>query len=420
MTKADNTLISEGLALSKRMYDYFYEPSRNQFAARYPSSDTTSPDNGYYVWPVAVAVEAIVEAERNAPGQFTQMLDDGLAAMEVYWSKEFGAYCAWHDYPGNDDIYYDDNAQIAIAQIGAYEVTENITYLNRAIAVVKFILTGWDDTDSPGGVLWHRGTSPTAERNACSTAETATACLRLAQIKEGVPADLSASCIDLGEKATVWLLKKLQDKDGLIRDGLSWRDGSWQVNPMKWTYNTGSTLSALSLLYKMKPSSDIRRMAIGLATSAIDASKALFDLTVANPETRYWWDSTFFSQLLVEGLVLFIEVFDQEALGDQRLDQKLAEKVRNEVIRQTLYVKEFLRDDVDGLYFRSLRLYTIGQAQLDSYRKLTGDRGRQLEADAGERENGQGDVAQRRLVKTILGSGGVARGMLLAGSLLSS
>ncbi|KAI9798356.1 MAG: hypothetical protein M1835_000019 [Candelina submexicana] len=398
MASTDDSVSREGLALTKRMFNYFYEPAKNQFAAKYPSSDTTTPDNGYFVWPVAVAVEAIVEAERIAPGQYTQMLDDGLAAIELYWSKEFSAYCSWHDYPGNDDIYYveeDDNAQIAIAQIGAYEVTRNQTYLDRAITVVKFLLTGWDDTGgSPGGIRWHRGISPTAERNACSTAEAATACLRLSQIKEGVPADLSASCIDLGEKATTWLLKTLQDNDGLVRDGLSWRDGSWHINPTKWTYNTGSTLSALSLLYRLKPSSDIRRNAIELATPAIDASKALFDRTVANPETRYWWDSTFFSQLLVEGLVLFLEVFDQEALGDQRLNQKLAADVRNEVIRQTLYVKEFLRDEVDGLYFRSLRLYTIGQDQLESYRKLTGDRGRQLEADAGERENGQGKVAE--------------------------
>lgn len=71
-------------------------------------------------------------------------------------------------------------------------------------------------------------------------------------------------------------------------------------------------------------------------------------------------------------------------------------------------------------YFRSLRLYTIGPAQLEGYKKLTGDRGRRLEADAGERENGQGEPAQRRLVKTILGSGGVGREMLLAGSLFSS
>lgn len=175
------------------------------------------------------------------------------------------------------------------------------------------------------------------------------ACLRLGYIKEGVPADLRASCVIIGEKATIWLLKKLQHTDGLIMDGLKWEDGSWRVNPVKWTYNTGSTLSALSLLYKFKPSSDIRRKAIEVATAAIDSSKILFDLTVMDPNMRYWWDSTFFSHLLVEGLVLVLEVFNQEALGGQRLEPTFANDVRNQVIRQTVFVKEYVRDDVDGL-----------------------------------------------------------------------
>ncbi len=214
---------------------------------------------------------------------------------------------------------------------------------------MKFLIAGWDDTGSPGGVRWHRGTSPTAERNACSTSLTAVACLRLGHIKEGIPADLRASCVDIGEKATIWLLEKLQHTDGLIMDGLKWEDGSWRVNPVKWTYNTGSTLSALSLLYRFKPSSEIQRKAVEVATAAIDSSKILFDLTVTDPEKRYWWDSTFFSHLLVEGLVLVLRVFNQEALGDQRLDPRFANDVRNQVIRQTFFVKDFLRDDVDGL-----------------------------------------------------------------------
>ena len=46
---------------------------------------------------------------------------------------------------------------------------------------------------------------------------------------------------------------------------------------------------------------------------------------------------------------------------------------------------------------------------------MTGDTNRQMEPDAAERASGEGDVMARPLVKTLLGSAGVGRALLLVG-----
>jgi hypothetical protein len=68
-------------------------------------------------------------------------------------------------------------------------------------------------------------------------------------------------------------------------------------------------------------------------------------------------------------------------------------------------------------YFRNLRLYTIGERQLSQFKRLTGDRKRELQAEGSERVNGPGEPADRALTKTLLGNGGAARGLLLSASL---
>ncbi|KAI9817757.1 MAG: hypothetical protein M1827_000876 [Pycnora praestabilis] len=444
-----NPFTAEGMALTARLYNYFYHANSNLFAARVPSVETVPPENGYVVWPVTLAVESLIEAERAAPGQYRTQLNNAMSALEKYHNPTNGAYCAWHYYQGNDDMYFDDNAQIAIAQIAAYQLTNNQIYLQRAIGVVRFLHTGWDNSSNPGGVRWHYRTSgpPYTGRNACSTSLTAVASLRLAAIPN-IDSTLRQNCIIIATNATLWLIERLRDPgDGLIMDGLSNQTGTWIVSNTKWTYNSGNTLLAICLLAQFNPPGfNAPLKAYELAIPAIDRTKALYDLSVTDQTNRYWRDSAFFTHHLVEGLVTYLQTFDDPKWGQQRLDPGVVDMVKKEVNREMGYMIHYIRDPMDGLshlpsavavtqrtfawrkiredlgilrkhyrYFRNLRLYVISPQTLAAYKSLTDDTARHLEPDASERANSDRPVEERMLVKTLLGSAGAARALLLAG-----
>ena len=50
------------------------------------------------------------------------------------------------------------------------------------------------------------------------------------------------------------------------------------------------------------------------------------------------------------------------------------------------------------------------------YKYLTGDKKRNLIPDPAEREDGPGNAESRKLIKTLLGNAGAARGLLIAGA----
>jgi hypothetical protein len=236
----------------------------------------------------------------------------------------------------------DDNAQVAIAQIAAYRLTKEESYLERAKEVVEFLHTGWDEYR--GGVRWHMRTSgpPFTDRNTCSTVLTAVACLRLAQL-EAIDDGLRQRNIQFAEKAVYWTIKGLKNDQCLIMDGFSEHNGCFTLNRTTFTYNTGMTIAALSLIHSMKPSDQIRFWALELATAAVDHSKGLFDLSVRGMGVRYWWDATFFTQLLVEGLLTFLDVFGQD------IDSRLMSRIATEVRREMEYMMDYLKDECDGL-----------------------------------------------------------------------
>ncbi|MCJ1481832.1 hypothetical protein MMC06_001991 [Schaereria dolodes] len=428
---ADQTNISpfarEGLNLTSKIWTTFWQPKSQTFAAGQASADTVPPNHGYLLWPSTVAVQTIIEATRASPSQYSALLTTSIESLEVFYSKQYGAYCAWHNFPGNNDIYYDDNAQVAVAQVTAYQLTQNKTYLQRAIRVADFLVSGWDSSNNPGGMPWHLDRRDS--RNTCSTSLAAIAFLHLSRVNS----TLAAKYLPVARACISWVLTHLQNESSLIMDNIKLIDGHWKPQTLTWTYNTGSTLSALCLLYTLEPSSTTLQSATTLATAAIDHSKSMYDRSIPDPSLRYWWDSTFFTHLLTEGLLLFLSVFSPPLSSTQHQSQSqqqqqqqlfpqlapsstsLLDSIRAELLRQTEYLTAHIRDPADGLYFRNLRLYTIGRAHLEDFARMTGDTKRQMEPDAAERASGEGDVMARPLVKTLLGSAGVGRALLLVG-----
>jgi len=292
----------------------------------------------------------------------------------------------------------DDDAQLAISLLRAYELpsTRKREYLARAATIVTFLQTGWDE--ARGGMRWH--VSKPEARNACTTNLSAIAALKL--VEAGGGGLDTASLLAYARKCVDWTVGELSLDSGLIKDGAG--------GGPTWTYNTGTVLYAICLLHAH--GDDRSQQALRLAEAACDRQKSLFDQTTpkARLDVRYWWDSTFFVHLLMEGLVGFVEVFGAQF-------PRTAAKAREEVTRHTRYMMKYLKGR-DGLYVRNLRLYVVSMDHLKMFHEMTGDVNRQAALDESERWRDASSLelpaAQRGVAKTLLGNGGMARCLLIA------
>lgn len=246
---------------------------------------------------------------------------------------------------------------------------------------------------------WHVA-KPDA-RNACTTNLSAIAAIKL--VKAGGGGLNTETLLAYARKCVDWTVNTLSLESGLIKDGAG--------GGPTWTYNTGTVLYAICQLRAF--GDDRSQQALVLAEAACDRQKSLFDQTTpkARLEVRYWWDSTFFVHLLMEGLVEFVEVFGSQF-------PETAAKAREEVKRHTRYMVQYLKGK-DGLYVRNLRLYVISMEHVKMFHTMTGDTNRQAALDESERwkdaESLKLPVAQRGVAKTLLGNGGMARCLLIAG-----
>ncbi|KAK9446813.1 glycosyl hydrolase family 76-domain-containing protein [Limtongia smithiae] len=398
----------EGLTQAQRTFVYFYSRKHAQFCAKVESAEALDKQHGYVVWPVAIAMWTLADTyARTKSKDDLRRLEVGFAALERHWNEKHSAYTAWVQYDGNDDVYYDDNAHCANALISAHEATGDPRFLDRAVAIMtKLVPTGWDRTGHPGGVPWHIGKNNS--RNACSTCALAVAAGRLALmgVQKEYFSEMLADLVGFTEAHLIGYDEMLVN-DSIGRSG----DSDWKVERVKWTYNTGFAIHACVLLHQLRGGSERHlELANKMAQAAIDHRGPLYDKKSADPVRRWWRDSTFFAQHLVEGLAV---------LAKAQPDTDIARQIMHELEHFAAFVRIYLQDPNDGMYWRSLRLYVIDDARTAAYNALTGGE-RWLEPDSSERENGKGAAEHRPIAKTMLANAAVARIFMLTGELVKT
>jgi len=408
---------AEGARLTRACMSLFWDKTSKMFRAPVLSAETVSSDalhdRGYTLWPSLIGMHALVEGERTHPGQYTKQIAMIFDGLEQYYSARLGAYTSWVQFPGNIDAYFDDNSWVVIVFTEASMACRKTApiraaqYLARAKTVMSgFVVKGYDTTGKPGGVHW--GSDPakanTADRGTSSTAGAALAALMLA--RAGVDTKFYT---DWGLNVLTWLTTHLQDADGLIMDALT--PPNWEVRRVKWTYNTGVPMRAYVEHYRLTKNPASLAMATKMARAALNKNGELFDQKVIDPAQRPFWDGTYFVHYLVDGLLQVSQVTP---------DAKLATDARNAIKNTARYTYNFLRDPADGFYWRNMRLYTIGEAQLNTWQKWAGQT-IAPEYDASERSQELKyqslPAKDRPLVKTLLANGGVARLFWLASRL---
>ncbi|KAL2073073.1 hypothetical protein VTL71DRAFT_10397 [Oculimacula yallundae] len=362
--------------LTATTYSYFHSAKNGQFQAKVKSESTLGENDhfGYVVWPVIIMVQAMAE---TLPARKT---NEAISCLQAYWNPQRHGFCAWKMYPGNEDIYYDDNAHAVQALVSAYEATKEKKYLQQAKSILTELIIPSAQKD--GGVPWH--TNNQNCRNACSTGPAAVAALRINAIQK------DDKLVAFAERALRWLITTLRDpQDGLIWDSLTFKeDGSPDINKMKWTYNTGFAIHGFTLLYEHTRNPEDLKMAVSLAEAALNPENPMFDRTIQDPQCRMYSDSSFFLHHLVDGYRV--------------LSKHTMPQLRNEICRIAAWGREFMFDPTDGLYFRGSCPYSISEESRARFNQKFGVN-KELAVNGQERDE------QGNLCKTLIGCAAWAR-----------
>jgi rhamnogalacturonyl hydrolase YesR len=244
------------------------------------------------MWADGVAFSMLVGATRYDGRRYRPYLSAFFDGMDGYTTRtpEFTAYNAYPQGPGGSDKYYDDNAWMVITFVEAYEVTRDGKYLRRAIDVLRYVLSGWDDKLG-GGIYWREDRKG---KNTCSNGPSAVAALAVARHTDG------AANVDWARKIVDWTRRNLQDPaDGLYWDGIDAQ--TRQIGKTKWTYNTALMIRAHLGLWLATRERPHRDEAVRLAAAA--------EKEFVLPETGAFRDDAVFTHLLCEAyLQLWLEV----------------------------------------------------------------------------------------------------------------
>lgn len=231
-------------------------------------------------------------------------LQDALDELDWYRSLNRTDDHLVYASKGGEEIppFYDDNVWIVIGLIKAYETTKDETLLEKAEAVMDYIYGGWQD-DEVGGILWREFdyNEETAkqyelsfERNTCINGPAAWASLLLYEITG------ESKYLSFGTKLYTWTKDKLYDKTTkTYSDNISQLG---RVQTHKWTYNTGTMLSAASILYKLTKSDFYKNDVNDL----MEGSKNFIEPYSAVPNGEFYNmsnDSPWFRVYLVQGML---------------------------------------------------------------------------------------------------------------------
>jgi hypothetical protein len=379
----------EGYNVTRALWLKFYNPHKGTFVAPVKCSGCYN-DEKFVVWAVSVAAQAVVDGARLYP-ELLPLVDPAIATFQKYKNHLLKGYLAAENGGSDKDIYYDDDAQVALAMLTAYEVTGNKKHLDQGRELVRFLMGGWNDdpnAKTKGGCKWH---VTNAYLNSCTTAETAKACLQVAQC---VP-DEAKVYVEFAQKCLEWLIRVLQDPgDKLIRDGVQLTLD--KINDMKWLYNTGTTLLVALHLFHVTGDAKYRDIATDLAKTAINRNLFIYDRDYPDLNLRYWNNSLYFVQLLFEGLADY-DLYVGDAAPDG-----LRQDIAKELARHMVMFYEYMRDPQDGLYLQSFEPHQTYRENYDSkYVKEFG--GKKKWGIKGEDKSGDHPV------KCLIGSGAAAR-----------
>ena len=187
--------------------------------------------------------------------------------------------------------------------IDAYRLTNNQAYLDRAITLGDFIMSG-EDNRMGGGLYWFEAVSVdcTDESNCIKAANTTAYASFVAS--ELYKETNSNVYLDFAIRTYQWNYDTLRDAS----DNLYWNDikiSNGQINPVKWSYNAAMMIMSGVNLYEITDEVAYLNQAIATSQSAYSRFTR-----VANDQLFYSANDAWFN---VELMTSFIKLSDHTA-----------------------------------------------------------------------------------------------------------
>lgn len=211
--------------------------------ATYLAEGADNKVNKYsYLWPYSGTLSmmsALYEATRD-DSILTFIDNELLEGLKMYHdtSREPHGYSSYIT-AAESDRFYDDNIWLVIDLVDLYNLTQKQSYLDMALDIWQFVLSG-RDTVLGDGIYWCEQKKDT--KNACSNAPAAVAALKLHK------ATGDKQYFDQGENLYTWTFASLRDRDNLYFDNVS---VTGKFDKRKFSYNSGQMIEAGALLYEI-------------------------------------------------------------------------------------------------------------------------------------------------------------------------
>ncbi|MDD7884499.1 glycoside hydrolase family 76 protein [Flavivirga sp. 57AJ16] len=266
------------------------------------NSPSGAGDNKYcYLWPyVGMLTAANVLYDL---GYDKSILTKEFGGVEAFYDNRpvLPSYQAYPIAETASDHYYDDAAIVAMEFIDAYRLTNEQAYLDRAIKLVDFIMSG-EDNRLGGGLYWLEAVSKdcTNEANCIKAANTTAYASFVAS--ELYKETNMIGYLDFAKRTYQWNYNNLRDTDNLYWNDKSIATG--QVNPVKWTYNAAMMIMSGVNLYEITNDSSYLDQAIATARSAYSKFTRVVNDKIFYPANDSWFN--------VELMTSFIELSEHD------------------------------------------------------------------------------------------------------------
>lgn len=246
-----------------------------------------------FLWPYSAMVSGCVSMYKiSKADKYKELMDKQIKpGLDLYWdnTRKPACYQSYPTFAGKNDQYYDDNDWIALDCCDYYEATGKQEYLDKAIALHRYIYSGWSD-ELGGGIYWCE--QKRTSKNTCSNAPATVLCLKLYKLTK------DEKYLKQAEETYEWTKTNLRDPEDFVYwDNISLEG---QIGYAKYTYNSGQMIQAGVLLYQITGKEAYLQDAQQTAKGAYEYFCRLQQ--TPKGEMRFYPDSPWFNVILFRGL----------------------------------------------------------------------------------------------------------------------
>lgn len=246
-----------------------------------------------FLWPYSAMVSGCVSMYKiSKADKYKELMDKQIKpGLDLYWdnTRKPACYQSYPTFAGKNDRYYDDNDWIALDCCDYYEATSKQEYLDKAIALHRYIYSGWSD-ELGGGIYWCE--QKRTSKNTCSNAPATVLCLKLYKLTK------DEKYLKQAEETYEWTKTNLRDPEDFVYwDNINLEG---QIGYAKYTYNSGQMIQAGVLLYQITGKEAYLQDAQQTAKGAYEYFCRLQQ--TPKGEMRFYPDSPWFNVILFRGL----------------------------------------------------------------------------------------------------------------------